>query len=61
MLQSEFKVVIKEANYFLGLQIEKLKDGSIKVHQSAYLEKVLIKFGMERCIPLSTPIIRDGV
>jgi hypothetical protein len=60
MLQSEFKVVIKDANYFLGLQIDRKPDGSIKVHQSAYLEKVLVKFGMEGCTPLSTPIIKDG-
>jgi Reverse transcriptase (RNA-dependent DNA polymerase) len=60
MLQNEFKVVIKPASYFLGIQIDRQQDGSIKIHQSAYTEKVLVRFGMDHCNPLSTPMVKDG-
>jgi transposase InsO family protein len=60
MLQKEFKVVIKPASYYLGIQIEKQNGGSIKIHQSAYLEKVLKRFGMDECNPVTTPMVRDG-
>jgi hypothetical protein len=52
--------VVKEANYFLGIQIDKLDDGSIKIHQTAYLEKVLVRFRMDKCTAISTPVIKDG-
>ncbi|GFY40974.1 retrovirus-related Pol polyprotein from transposon TNT 1-94 [Trichonephila inaurata madagascariensis] len=35
-LESEFSVVIGEANYFLGMQIEHLECGKIFMHQEAH-------------------------
>jgi hypothetical protein len=39
---------------FVGLSIEKMENG-IKVHQSAYLSRVLERFGVDDCAGLDTP------
>lgn len=51
------KFEIKEMNVgcFLGVEIQKRADNSIFVHQSTYAEKVLSKFNMQNCNPVSTP------
>ncbi|KAM1739723.1 hypothetical protein ACFX11_015396 [Malus domestica] len=45
-----------KTKYCLGLQIEQCANG-ILVHQSAYIEKILKRFGMDKAYPLSTPIV----
>ncbi|KAJ9568302.1 hypothetical protein OSB04_004268 [Centaurea solstitialis] len=45
-----------KTKFFLGLQIEHLKNG-IFIHQSAYTEKILKKFYMDKAHPLSTPMV----
>jgi transposase InsO family protein len=59
-LQQEFKVVVKPASYFLGIQIDTSEDGSICIHQSAYVQKVLERFNMHEANPLSIPMVVDG-
>ncbi|KAG5876525.1 hypothetical protein JTB14_027358 [Gonioctena quinquepunctata] len=44
-LQREFKITVKPASYFLGLEIEKKEAGTIQVNQSAYTKKILERFG----------------
>jgi len=41
---------------YLGLQIEHLADW-IFIHQSAYTERVLKRFYMDKAHPLSTPMV----
>jgi len=36
-LNSQFKVTVKSASYFLGLQIESQSDGSIKISQLVWI------------------------
>ena len=55
-LKSEFKIVTKPATYFLGVEINQKSDGSIKISQAAYTEKVLDQFGMSDCRACVTPI-----
>ncbi|KAK7576630.1 hypothetical protein V9T40_012916 [Parthenolecanium corni] len=55
-LRSKFKIVAKELNYFLGLEISQSKNGDISVGQSAFVNKLLERFNMVGCKPVSTPI-----
>ncbi|KAK7603621.1 hypothetical protein V9T40_003620 [Parthenolecanium corni] len=55
-LRSKFKIVAKELNYFLGLEISQSKNGDITVGQSAFVDKLLERFNMVGCKPVSTPI-----
>ena len=54
-LQSRFQISIGDSESYAGLQVKYLEDGSVFLHQSAYLQRVLARFGMEDCIPVSTP------
>lgn len=54
-LQENFEVKVIEVGCFLGLEIDQLGDGSIFVHQTAYANRILRKFEMEDCNPVSVP------
>lgn len=58
-LKLKFKITSKPASYFLGLEIEHLEDGSVKIGQEAYATKVLQRFGMSDCRPVHTPILKE--
>ncbi|KAG5894302.1 hypothetical protein JTB14_015542 [Gonioctena quinquepunctata] len=61
ILQREFKITVKPASYFLGLEIENKEAGTIQVNQSAYTKKILERFGIQDCRPVSTPIVKDSI
>ena len=46
----------KEVKNFLGLEINRLQDGSIFIHQSRYIERMLEKFNINGANSVSTPI-----
>lgn len=54
-LQKHFEIKSMSVGVFLGLEIDRRKDGSIHVHQSSYVRKVLKRFNMENCNPVATP------
>lgn len=54
-LQREFEIKVMDVNCFLGFEIDKRNDGSIFMHQTAYAKKVLEKFRMDECYPVSIP------
>ncbi|XP_054715407.1 uncharacterized protein LOC129224886 [Uloborus diversus] len=60
-LKKEFKITTKPAEYYLGFEIHRQEDDSIKLSQTAYTKKVLERFGMSDCNPVSTPIIKDSI
>ncbi|GFY70181.1 retrovirus-related Pol polyprotein from transposon TNT 1-94 [Trichonephila inaurata madagascariensis] len=60
-LESEFSVVIGEAYYFLGMQIEHLECGKIFIHQEAYCRKILSRFDMINSNHVSTPIEKGAI
>lgn len=57
-LKKELKITVKPADYFLGLEIKREHDGSVSVSQTAYTNKILERFGMSNCKPVSTPIVK---
>ena len=59
-LESEFKITAKEASYFLGLEIKVQQDGSIKICQEGYTNRILERFGMAECRPSPTPVIKES-
>lgn len=54
-LKQKFEIEVVEAVCFLGIEIDRLDDGSIFVHQAAYARKVIRKFNMENCNPVGVP------
>ena len=53
----EFKVKkLGKTKLYLGLELE-YKTNGILVHQSTYIEKVLIRFNMDKTHPLSTTMV----
>lgn len=60
-LGNKLKITTKPASYYLGLEIEKAKDGSITIKQESYIKKILQRFEMSECNPISTPIEKEGV
>jgi hypothetical protein len=60
-LQHEFKVTYKDAEYYLGVEIKKLKNGDIAISQQNYADKVLEKFNMSDTNPVSTPIEKGNL
>ena len=56
-LKKEFEMKdLGKTKYCLGLQIEHLASG-VLVHQSAYIEKILKRFSMDKAHSLSTPMV----
>jgi len=57
LLKTEFEMKdLGQTKFFLGLQIEHLHSG-ILVHQSAYIQKTLEKFNMDKSYPSKTPMV----
>lgn len=54
-LQKQFEIKVMQVGCFLGIQIEKNKDGSIFIHQQAYAQKVLNRFEMNNCNTVCVP------
>lgn len=50
-----FEISVDDVDYFLGLQIKKSKD-CIHINQTTYTKKILGKYRMTNCKPLSLPI-----
>ncbi|KAK2436707.1 putative mitochondrial protein [Trifolium repens] len=56
-LKKEFEMKdLGKTKFCLGLQIEHLNNG-IFIHQEAYIAKMLKRFYMDKCHPLSTPMV----
>ena len=55
-LNKEFKINVADATYFVVLQIKRDKiNNTMIIHQSAYIEQVICKYGMSEANSLSTP------
>ena len=58
-LGKSFKITIGDSSLFVGMQIERNRnERSVFVHQSAYAERVVKKFGMGNAKSLSVRLIR---
>ena len=49
---------MKELHYFLGIEVIRTPDG-IMLSQRHYILKLLYKFGMTECKPVTTPLDRN--
>jgi len=55
-MQSEFEMsMMGEFNFFLGLQINQIKNGNF-VNRSKYCKELIHRFGMENAKHMATPI-----
>lgn len=54
-LMEIFEIKVGEPDCYLGMEIEQQQDGSLFVSQRNYAVKVLQRFNMEDCNPISTP------
>ena len=55
-LKREFEVSdMSDLHWLLGIQIEYSSDG-ILLSQTAYIDKILLRFGMQDCNPLTLPL-----
>ncbi|GJQ65659.1 hypothetical protein Trydic_g7747 [Trypoxylus dichotomus] len=53
-------VDLGEVRSFLGLEIDRDRSkGIIKIHQSAYIQQLLLKFQMQNCKEINIPIERN--
>jgi reverse transcriptase-like protein len=61
MLAQEYMITdLGIVERYLGIEIEQdPNDKSILLHQSAYIQQLLEKFGMENCSPKVTPMLRN--
>jgi hypothetical protein len=60
-LRGRFKITTKPPSYFLGLEVESATDGTVKVHQTAYTNKILKEYGMSDCKVVGTPIVKNSL
>ena len=45
--------------YYLGVEISKLDENTLLLHQTAYVKKILNNFNMSECNSVKTPLPRD--
>lgn len=58
-MQTKFEMSnLGEMNYFLGMEIHQATDG-IFISQRKYAWDILKRFKMERCKPVSTPLVHN--
>ena len=51
-LKKHFNIRVTTLNCFLGLQVERMKDGSLFLHQEAFTRKILERFGDSKTSPI---------
>jgi hypothetical protein len=60
MMSREFEMsMIDELNFFLGLQIKQLKEGTF-ISQDKYIKDILKKFKMDNCKAIKTPMATNA-
>lgn len=55
VLKRRFEMSTLDSTVYLGFQILRGEDGEIKLHQSGYIRKVLVKYGMEEAKIVANP------
>jgi hypothetical protein len=48
-----------ELEYYLGVEVTKIDQNTLLLHQTAYAKKILERFKMTECKPVKTPLPRD--
>lgn len=59
-IKSLFDITVNlPTDTFLGVETVMLPNGDIKLHQQAYVQRMLRRFGMENCTTVSSPMTKD--
>lgn len=56
-LKNEFQITVSQLENFLGMQIVQKEDGTILVHQSSYVQKIIDRFNMTNANKVATPLV----
>lgn len=59
VLRREFQITVGDLTSYLGIRVSQLSDGSIRISQEKYVERILEKFRMDQCNPLRCPAGRE--
>ena len=59
-LRIEFDVTVKEASYYVGIEIKREQDGNIEINQATYTKKVQERCGFENCKPVAILMVKDS-
>jgi hypothetical protein len=54
-LRRQFNMTENDVGHFLGIRVERNKDGTILLTQDAYVDKLLATFDMQECATRNTP------
>lgn len=55
-LKRIFEITVSNADFYLGFEIHRRSDGSIHINQSAYIRKILNRFGLADANAVATPV-----
>ena len=58
-LESKLEITYKPLESFLGLQISRTIKGGVVITQKNYTNEILVRFNMQNCKPISTPLSRE--
>lgn len=58
-LKSEFKITSKDADYFLGVEIQR-SDNGVYISQAGHANRILQKFNFADCKHVSTPMVKTS-
>ncbi len=48
-----------ELEYYLGVEVSKVDENTLLLHQPGYAKKILGRFKMTKCMEVKTPLPRD--
>ena len=48
-----------ELEYYLGVEVSKINESTLLLHQTGYAKKILERFKMSECKEVKTPLPRD--
>jgi hypothetical protein len=54
-MKKQFEITVNKPDHYVGMEID-MHDGSVSISQKGYISRVLERFGMADCNPLSTPM-----
>lgn len=58
-MKSEFKIVSKDGDYFLRIEIKK-DEGNIKICEQSYVRKILERFNIEKFRKVDTLMLKSN-
>ncbi len=60
-LSQRFESNFGPADVFLGIEIERDKDGSFRLHQSGYAKRIIERFRLQDAKPVNSPFVNEDI